>query len=139
MRARLISVQRGEESHPRNACRPGHRRGARAPLDKAGRQWLDELELPEVQRLLIDCPLELIDSVHEPIARLEKEIGALTRPDLRVKALQALSGIGPYTAMTLVAEIGDIARFPSPRKLCAWAGYPQHAQLRGQGPPRPHN
>jgi transposase len=24
--------------------------------------------------------------------------------------------------MTLVAEIGDITRFPSARKLCAWAG-----------------
>jgi len=24
--------------------------------------------------------------------------------------------------MTLVAEIGDISRFPSARKLCAWAG-----------------
>ena len=24
--------------------------------------------------------------------------------------------------MTLVAEIGDIARFPTARKLCAWAG-----------------
>jgi transposase len=31
-------------------------------------------------------------------------------------------GIGPLTAMLLVAEIGDIARFPSARKLCAWAG-----------------
>jgi transposase len=26
------------------------------------------------------------------------------------------------TAMTLVAEMGDIARFPTARKLCAWAG-----------------
>jgi transposase len=33
-----------------------------------------------------------------------------------------LPGIGKLTAMTLVAEIGDITRFPTARKLCAWAG-----------------
>jgi transposase len=33
-----------------------------------------------------------------------------------------LPGIGRLTAMTLVAEIGDIGRFPTARKRCAWAG-----------------
>ena len=33
-----------------------------------------------------------------------------------------LPGIGRLTAMTLVAEIGDVSRFPTARKLCAWAG-----------------
>jgi transposase len=40
----------------------------------------------------------------------------------RVQALMALPGVGRLTAMTVVAEIGDIGRFPSARKLCAWAG-----------------
>ena len=34
----------------------------------------------------------------------------------------ALPGVGRLTAMTVVAEIGDIGRFPTARKLCAWAG-----------------
>jgi hypothetical protein len=33
-----------------------------------------------------------------------------------------LPGVGRLTAMTLVAEIGAIGRFPTARKLCAWAG-----------------
>jgi transposase len=42
--------------------------------------------------------------------------------------------------MTLVAEIGDIGRFPTARKLCAWAGLtPRVRNLRPQGPPRPHH
>jgi transposase len=53
---------------------------------------------------------------------LEGEIGKLAKPDPRVAALMALPGIGRLTAMTLLAEIGDISRFPSARKLCAWAG-----------------
>jgi transposase len=54
--------------------------------------------------------------------RLERDLLARAKPDARVQALQALPGIGPITAMTLVAEIGDVSRFPSAHKLCAWAG-----------------
>src|SRR4029450_3473275 len=49
-------------------------------------------------------------------------IAALAKPDPGVQALMALPGVGKLTAMTLLAEIGDIGRFPSARKLCAWAG-----------------
>jgi transposase len=86
-----------------------------------------------------DC-LALIDAISPLVARLERDLLARTRPDPRVQALQALPGIGPITAMTLVAEIGDISRFPTARKLCAWAGLtPAVRNLRPQGPPRPHH
>ncbi len=42
--------------------------------------------------------------------------------DPRVEALRSIYGVGLITSMTLVAEIGDISRFPTARKLCAWAG-----------------
>jgi transposase len=48
------------------------------------------------------------------------------------------------TAMTLVAEIGDISRFPDARKLCAWSGLTpkvrnsdatvHHGRMTRQGP-----
>ena len=75
-----------------------------------------------------------------PIGRLERQIAALAKPDPRVQALMVLPGVGRLTAMTLVAEIGDIARFPTARKLCAWAGLtPTVRNLRPHGPPRPHH
>ena len=66
--------------------------------------------------------MALLDVLEAPIARLESEIQARARPDARVQALQALPGVGLPTAMTLVAEVGDVRRFPSARKRCAWAG-----------------
>lgn len=89
---------------------------------KPGRAWLASLELPRLQRTIVNDCLALIDAIAEPIARLDREIRTLAKPDPRVEALQKLPGIGRLTAMTLVAEIGDIARFPTARKLCAWAG-----------------
>src|SRR5215218_4860727 len=101
-----------------------------------GRAWLNDLELPPIPRAIINDCCGLLDALAMPIARLEREIAALAKPDPRVQALMALPGVGRLTAMTLVAEIGDIGRFPSARKLCAWAGAnAPGAQLRPQGPP----
>jgi transposase len=72
-----------------------------------------------VQRAIVTDCLALIDAISPLVTRLERGLVARARPDPRVQALQALPGIGPITAMTLVA---DIARFPTARKLCAWAG-----------------
>jgi transposase len=87
-----------------------------------GRVWLAELALPAVQRAIVTDCLALIDAISPLVARLERDLLARTRPDPRVQALQALPGIGPITAMTLAAELGDITRFPTARKLRPWAG-----------------
>ena len=101
-------------------------RGIRRDVDDLwttpGRAWLASIDLPRLQRTIVSDCLDLIDAVAAPIARLEREIRALAKRDVRVEALQQLPGIGRLTAMTLVAEIGDISRFPTARKLCAWAG-----------------
>jgi transposase len=44
------------------------------------------------------------------------------RSEPAVKILTQLPGVGPYTALVLLAEIGDITRFGSARKLASWAG-----------------
>ncbi len=87
-----------------------------------GRAWLASLELPAIPRAIVEDCCGLLDALAPPIARLERQIAALAKPDPRVQALMALPGVGRLTAMTLVAEIGDIDRFPTARKLCAWAG-----------------
>jgi transposase len=78
-----------------------------------GRTWLAALDLPPIPRAIIQDCCGLLDALATPIARLEGEIAALAKPDPRVQALMALPGIGRLTALTLVAEIGDIGRFPS--------------------------
>jgi len=39
-----------------------------------------------------------------------------------VRGLMALRGVGPVVAMTVVAELGDITRFDSPKQLTAYIG-----------------
>jgi Transposase IS116/IS110/IS902 family len=56
------------------------------------------------------------------IERLDDELHQFAKADPRVKALRTLSGAGEFTALVMVAEIGDISRFGSARELAARAG-----------------
>ena len=87
-----------------------------------GQQWLAGVSVRDMHRLVIDDCCGMLDALAIPIGRLETDIRKQAKTDPRVEALCVLPGVGLITAMTLVSEIGDINRFPTARKLCAWAG-----------------
>jgi transposase len=64
-----------------------------------------------VARAIVDDCLTLIDTLDPIVARLQRDLRARAKLDLRVTALQVLPGVGQITAMTLVAEIGDVTGF----------------------------
>jgi len=75
-----------------------------------------------VSRELVEDDLGLIDALQVRIDRLDWEIRQRARSDPRVKVLTQLPGIGPFTALVILAEVGDISRFASARQLASWAG-----------------
>jgi transposase len=87
-----------------------------------GRGWLAELDLPPVSRLIVTDCLAVIDALEVTIGRLDAQIRACAKADPRVKTLTELPGIGQFTALVMLAEIGDLTRFGSARKLASWAG-----------------
>jgi transposase len=89
---------------------------------KAGFEFLSGLELREPPRRRLDSLLALICDFDREIAATTLEIDQRARRDDRVDVLCQIRGVGPYTAMLVIAEIGDINRFRKARKLCAWAG-----------------
>jgi transposase len=54
--------------------------------------------------------------------RIDAELHQHAKADPRVKVLTTLPGVGQFTALVMLAEIGDITRFGSARKLASWAG-----------------
>ena len=87
-----------------------------------GRGWLAELELPAVSREIVTDCLASIDALAPVIERLDRELHQRAKADPRVRVLTALPGVGEFTALVMLAEIGDITRFASARKLASWAG-----------------
>jgi transposase len=91
-------------------------------LSGPGRGWLAGLELPAVSRELVTDALAVIDGLVPLIERIDGELRQHAKADPRVKVLTELPGVGQFTALVMLAEIGDITRFPSARKLASWAG-----------------
>ena len=78
--------------------------------------------MPPVSREIITDCLAFTGALAPQIDRLDGEVRARAKADPRVKILTALPGVGQYTALVMLAETGDITRFPNARKLASWAG-----------------
>ena len=87
-----------------------------------GRGWLAELDLPRGSREIVTDCLAVIDGLAPVIERIDGELHQHAKADPRIKVLRTLPGVGEFTALVMVAEIGDITRFGSARKLASWAG-----------------
>ena len=100
----------------------GHDRPVGGYWTGPGRAWLAALELPAVSRELVEDYLGLIDALQDRVDRLDWEVRQRARSDPRVKVLTQLPGVGPFTALVILAEVGDITRFRNARTLASWAG-----------------
>jgi transposase len=89
---------------------------------KAGREFLASVPLPDGPRRRLDSLLALICDFDREIDATTIEIDARARTDARVKLLCQIRGIGRYTAMLIIAEVGEVKRFPTAKHLCQWAG-----------------
>ena len=106
-----------------------HRRGILAPrgdlFTASGRAWLAELELDEAGGSILDRYLGLLDALHASITESNRELRAVARRPrwtTRVKLLRTMPGVGLLTAMTFLAELGDLDRFRSPKAVSNYAG-----------------
>ena len=89
---------------------------------KGGHEFLTSLASPDVSRQRLDSLLALIADFDREITATTREIDARAKADERVGVLCQIRGVGRYTAMLVIAEVGDVKRFPTARQLCAWAG-----------------
>jgi transposase len=104
-------------------------------LSGPGRGWLAGLDLPATSREIVADCLAVIDGLAPVTGRIDAELRAHAKADPRVKTLTTLPGVGQFTALVMLAEIGDITRFPSARKLASQSGLTP--TVRGPGPDRP--
>jgi transposase len=87
-----------------------------------GRALLARLELPEPWRGTLQASLCLIDELDHEIDGLERELRRLGGEHRYVPLLTTIPGIAWVLGYTIAAEIGDINRFHSPRKLAGYTG-----------------
>ena len=89
---------------------------------RGGRRWLKQASLPHAGGSAVQVYLRLIDEFSIHIQAQEQQLGKRWKKDARVKWLETIPGIGWYSAILLLAEIGDIQRFADKRALTNYAG-----------------
>jgi len=106
--------------------RHGIRYGGKTSWGPVHGRWLADIAMSHpAQQITLQ---EYIHAVRERTDRVDRLTGQILKllPQWRmepvVKALQALRGVAPIIATTVVAEIGDLSRFENPRKLMAYLG-----------------
>jgi len=84
---------------------------------KRGRALLASLGVDAVSQLL-----PVMETLDRQIGEISAVLKRAAVEDGRARILTTIPGVGYYTALLLVAEIGDVNRFPDAERLCSYAG-----------------
>ena len=103
---------------------------------KAGRRWLAGLKLTVDESETLEASLRQIDFINQEIALLDGQIArqALQWPE--IQRLMSIPGLDVYTAAAVMAAIGEISRFSSPRQLVGYLGLDPKVRQSGSEPAR---
>jgi transposase len=112
-------------------------------FSQKGRDWLKQLPLGEEEGLARDSDLRLLEQTEREITQLEELLAQEAWQDGNVRLVMSIPGVDYTVAQTCLAAIGDISRFPHPKKLAAYlglnpstrqsAGHCYHGRITKQG------
>jgi transposase len=102
------------------------------PFAPEKREWWLALPVRPLEQVRIEGDLDTLAFARAQVAHLEKVITALAAQEERVPLLVQLPGISIIAALTILAAIGDITRFPMDKKLVGYAGFGTKVHDSGQ-------
>jgi transposase len=97
-----------------------------------GRLYVSRLRLPEPWASTVRASVALIDELDDQVEQCERELRRLGADHRYVPLLTTLPGIAWVLGYTIAAEIGDITRFASPRKLVGYTGLTPKVDQSGE-------
>lgn len=92
---------------------------------KTHMRWLSTCILPEPARVMLDCFLAELQQKESLLESVTDTLTNCFSGDKYRKSYQLyrqLKGVGPVNAMTLCIELGDLNRFPHPKRLMNYIG-----------------
>jgi len=92
------------------------------PFSEEMRTWWEALPVSPLERCCLRSDLDTLDFADEQVKLIEQAIKELAAKDDNVPLLVQLPGVGLLNAITILAAIGDIHRFPTAKQLVGYAG-----------------
>jgi transposase len=99
-----------------------------------GRAWLAEQKLPAAEGETAASGLRQIDFLGGEIKAIDREIAKTATGSPDFKRLMTIPGVDIGTAAAVIAAIGDIRRFKTPRELVAYLGLDPTSRQSGEKP-----
>lgn len=84
--------------------------------------WLAQVQLAGEADMTLRRLERVFRAVHEEACAADRHVTARAAGDPVARALAAMTGIGPVRALTIRAEVGEIARFQRGAQLASYAG-----------------
>src|SRR5208283_4765025 len=94
----------------------------RSPFGVRGRRWMRSLDLGAVGNLERDELIGRLEHYDAQRDRLDVALEESARVFPQIAALRDIRGVGTYTALLVVAEIGEPERFSDPGQVASYAG-----------------
>jgi transposase len=113
-----------------------HRHHLAAPegldlFDPRTRPWWESLPLSALQLVRLQSDLDSLEFARSQVKRLEACLKEFAANDPRMPLLAQLPGVGLLNAITILAAIGDISRFPDAKSLVGYAGLGARVHISG--------
>ncbi len=89
---------------------------------RSGLKLLGRLEFPEPWRSGVMAAVAMIEDLDHRITEIDRELKNLGADHRYIPLLTSVPGIAWVLGYTIASEIGDVARFSSPKKLCGYTG-----------------
>ena len=107
--------------------------GLRPPITHlwgpGGSAWLDDTDMADAYETRVRSLRRLIKLYDNEINKLDARIADEFEGHEGYQVIQQLNGVGPVLAAIFCAELGDVARFASAKRVCSWAGLtPRHRE-----------
>ncbi len=79
-------------------------------------------KLMELGNYRINGYMNVLESLNKEIKSASECIRQIANDDENCRLLMSMPGIGYYSALLILSEVGDINRFPDSQHLCSYAG-----------------
>jgi transposase len=122
-RLNLVKIRTGVKNRVHGLLdKHGLRMPGTTPFSKENIAWLREQNFGFMDDAIVRSDLAVLEAVDGQVTLIEDKIATIAAEDRRVRLLMTMTGVGYFTAMLVMAEVGDVGRFRGDKEFASWMG-----------------
>jgi transposase len=132
-RLNLVKIRTGVKNRIHGLLdKHGLRMPEDTPFSRSNIEWLKGLSLGFMDDVILRSDLALLEAVSEQVELIEEKIAVLAAEDRRVRLLMTMTGVGYFTTMLVLTEIGDVGCFRGEKEFSSWMGLAPSVHQSGE-------